>query len=162
LESGLHGNSEPMRSLRVLVAVDDTDASLDALSFAEDILPSESEVLLLNVATSIADSSFLLAPTPLGAVVPPPDAGIEVGALRERARSVLAQARAEVGRTDLDVSVVVDEGDAASRICDTAASAEVDLVVVGTNDRGLFERMWMGSVSRRVVAAAPCPVLVVR
>jgi nucleotide-binding universal stress UspA family protein len=58
--------------------------------------------------------------------------------------------------------VVVDEGDAASRICDTAASAEVDLVVVGTNDRGLFERMWMGSVSRRVVAAAPCPVLVVR
>jgi len=151
-----------MRPLRVLVAVDDTDASLDALAFAQDILPPRSEILLLNVAASIADSPFLLAPTPLAAGVAPPDTVAEGEDLTLRARAVLAEARAALDRSDLDVSVVVDEGDAASRICAAAADADVDLVVVGTNDRGLFERMWMGSVSKRVVVAAPCPVLVVR
>lgn len=42
------------------------------------------------------------------------------------------------------------------------AAAESDLVVMGTHGRTGWSRMTLGSVTARVVATAPCPVLVVK
>ena len=42
-----------------------------------------------------------------------------------------------------------------------AATAGVDLIVIGTHGRKGVSRLLLGSVAERVVRAAPCPVLTV-
>ncbi len=53
------------------------------------------------------------------------------------------------------------EGSAGPAICDWAAEAGVDLLVVGAH-HGRVQSLLLGSVSGHLVNHAPCPVLVVR
>ena len=57
---------------------------------------------------------------------------------------------------------MVLEGKPADVICDHATHTGNDLVVVGSSGKQATERAVIGSVSSRVVAYAPCSVLVVR
>lgn len=53
-------------------------------------------------------------------------------------------------------------GTGARTIADYAASAGVDLIVIGTHGRTGLKHFVMGSVAEEVVRTAPCPVLTVR
>jgi len=53
-------------------------------------------------------------------------------------------------------------GNAADEIVYYAQEANVDLIVVGAQGRGLIERMLIGSTSETVAQHAPCSVLIVR
>ena len=53
------------------------------------------------------------------------------------------------------------EGSAGPAICDWAAEAGVDLLVVGAH-HGRVQSLLLGSVSGHLANHAPCPVLVVR
>jgi nucleotide-binding universal stress UspA family protein len=53
------------------------------------------------------------------------------------------------------------DGDPASELTRECAEG-VDLLVVGSRGYGPLARVLLGSVSRKVVQDAPCPVLVVR
>src|SRR5512135_2992541 len=57
------------------------------------------------------------------------------------------------------VTATLVEGTPASVLCE--AGRHADLLVVGDRGRGRVGALLLGSVSRRVVAHAPCPVLVV-
>jgi nucleotide-binding universal stress UspA family protein len=50
----------------------------------------------------------------------------------------------------------------ADAIVEYADEHAIDYIVVGTHDRSEFLRVFSGSVSREVIAAANCPVLAVR
>ena len=54
------------------------------------------------------------------------------------------------------------EGVPAEAIVDYAASADVDLIAMGTAGRGGFERTLVGSVTDDVIRTAPVPILTVR
>jgi len=54
------------------------------------------------------------------------------------------------------------EGDPAQQIVRTAKSKRADLIVVGTHGRTGLNKLFLGSVAQRVVATAPCPVVIVR
>lgn len=62
--------------------------------------------------------------------------------------------------TTVTVAVTVEEGQPADVLIGAAAGA--DLLVVGSRGRGGFAGMLLGSVSRHVLAHAPCPTLVIR
>jgi nucleotide-binding universal stress UspA family protein len=47
-------------------------------------------------------------------------------------------------------------------IIDTARTAHIDLIIMGTHGRTGLRHVLIGSVAERVVRLAPCPVLVVR
>jgi nucleotide-binding universal stress UspA family protein len=60
------------------------------------------------------------------------------------------------------VERVILYGHAGAAIVDDAREMAADLVVVGSRGHGTIESMLLGSVSRHVVAHAPCSVLVAR
>jgi len=61
-----------------------------------------------------------------------------------------------------EAETLILEGNPADIISDHAKSAGVDLIVVGSTGKQATERMMLGSVSSKVVANAPCSVLVIR
>jgi len=66
-------------------------------------------------------------------------------------------------RTTLAAHVALETSDhPAEAITQYAKSANIDLIVIGTNGRGALAQLLVGSVAERVVRTAPCPVLTVR
>ena len=52
--------------------------------------------------------------------------------------------------------------DPADAITEYAKTANIDLIVMGTNGRGAVAQLLVGSVAERVVRTAHCPVLTVK
>lgn len=55
---------------------------------------------------------------------------------------------------------VVQHGDAASRILQQAKAFDADLIVMGKHSDGMLQRLFMGSVTRRVLSSTEIDVLV--
>jgi nucleotide-binding universal stress UspA family protein len=143
--------------VHVLVATDGSDASLAAARGGCAYLRDIDEVTLLTVMTH---------------GTPDDDAGgIEGPVLTPEEQQAwwkreLADAHGQLTRTEqalcaVSVHEVIEEGDAADEICREAAKLHADAIVVGSHGRTGLKRLFLGSVSERVVRHAPCPVLVV-
>ena len=78
----------------------------------------------------------------------------------ERAEGVLEEARALTGVPKEDALLL--EGVPAEAILQAARAEKADLIVMGTRGLGALGSLFLGSQSQRVVAEAPCPVLLVR
>jgi nucleotide-binding universal stress UspA family protein len=70
--------------------------------------------------------------------------------------------RRKLGERWPDANVVELHEPAAAAILGEAKRIRAEAIVLGWRGHGTFKRLLAGSVSRQVVAAAPCPVLVVR
>ncbi|MGH9366192.1 MAG: universal stress protein [Thermoanaerobaculia bacterium] len=75
----------------------------------------------------------------------------------KRMRGLLARAR----KAGVRAKGLLLRGAAHEAIVRAARSHRAGRVIVGTHGRRGFSRLFMGSVATRVVAASPCPVLVV-
>ena len=63
---------------------------------------------------------------------------------------------------DVTLRTEVISGDEASVIVEMAAAENVDLIVMSTHGYSGLTRWMLGSITEKVLRAAPCPVLVVR
>ena len=61
-----------------------------------------------------------------------------------------------------NVRMLLQEGDAAQRIMETAREVKCGLVLIGSRGRGGFKELLLGSVSHKVTNHADYPVLVVK
>jgi len=144
--------------MKVLIAVDDDAPSRDALAFAERLVTERDEVLVLNVTSYAELVPFTGDPfgAGIGAVALDPESLAE---LDDRAEELVERTADEIGaKTD----VVVEHGSPGERICATAGEHGIELIILGSHERGAFGRFLHGSVSDYVVHHSPCPVLVVR
>lgn len=132
---------------RIIVGVDGSTSSVDAARWA--VRQAE-----LTGGTLIAIISWE-APVQYGMEFPNEPTDWE-----ELARATLASALGELGVLgDTEITQLVVHGHAARVLID--ASAEADLLVVGSRGHGGFVGMLLGSISEYVIAHAECPVLVV-
>jgi nucleotide-binding universal stress UspA family protein len=83
---------------------------------------------------------------------------LEHAAQRHLDATVREDDRRELGAK----AVLLRQSGPAQGIVTYAASANVDLIVMGTHGRGGWSHLLMGSVAEKVVRTAPCPVLTVR
>lgn len=132
---------------RILIGYDGTDPSRRALARAADIAGYASSVTLVNVAPPLYPRTRNGIPDPRGL---------------SDGKRLLEEARAELARRHVRADVVEPVGDAAEGLVETARELAVDLIIVGTHDRGLVGKLLHGSVSEAVVRDAPCDVMVVR
>ena len=148
--------------MKVLIAVDDSPESQDAIDFARRALPDDADVIVLNVAQYAVSAAGTMGTFAMGSYG---DAMLTTETherLAEQAelaaRRTVEEASSRLGADETRI----EHGDVGSTICSVAEEESADLVVLGTHDRGRWARLWFGSVSEHVVHHAPCPVLVVR
>lgn len=147
-----------VQGMKALIAVDHGPESRDAVAFAARLLGDDAEVVLLNVVKLNVPALAAMGPG-FGAYGDPAAPIDWVDPDAETAGESVVE---ESGQPFDHPEARVEHGDAAARICAVAEEESVDLVILGTHDRGSWSRLWFGSVSDRVVHDAPCPVLVVR
>lgn len=140
-----------MSAGRIVVGVDGSDSSKDALRWAKAQTDCTGAELVAVTAWSYPVASY---PT-LAGYVPMGDAvDLEAGS-RTALEAVVKESLGEV-----PVTLEVVEGHPANVLLDAAHDAA--LIVVGSRGHGGFVGALIGSVSQYVVAHASCPVVVVR
>lgn len=136
---------------RIVVGVDGSDSSRDALCWAKGQADTVGAELVAVAAWSHPTASY---PTFAG-YFPVSDA-VDI---EKETRSALAKVVKEsIG--DAPVTLAVVEGHPANVILDVARGA--CLVVVGSRGHGGLVGTLLGSVSQHVVTHARCPVVVIR
>ncbi len=137
---------------RILVAVDGSEPSLKAARMAADIaLRFGSELSFVHVVPKL--------------VLPPDVYGLTIAEVEKEHRAyadrLLERAVASLEEPSLDVSTRVIYGSPAEAIAEEGAANDIGLIVVGSRGHGAVARMFLGSVSDRLVHISPKPVLVV-
>ena len=144
----------------IVVGVDGSDASLEALRWAAE------EARLRGSSLRAIHAWSFIPPQPIGdpgmLAMPAGDLAGQLGAESEAARSALESAVSEAlgAQPGVELEQKIVEGDAGDALVAESTSAE--LVVVGSHGRTGLKAALLGSVSRHVVSHAACPVVVVK
>jgi nucleotide-binding universal stress UspA family protein len=140
---------------RILVPVDFSEYSKDALQYAADLgRHFNAQLLLVYVVESVG------YPADLGSgQVDIPKIERE---LSDRALEELDRLASKYSDEHLKISTLVHTGRPFVEILRAAKEFGIDLIVIATHGHTGVEHMLFGSTAEKVVRKAPCPVLVVR
>jgi len=137
----------------ILVPTDCSEQSTEALRRAIELAKKfDAEVHLLH----ISEPSVYFG---TGTVAIPPLAELE----DEVKKGALRRLKAQVEQFNFRIMVHMKEsvGDPSRSICKFAKKLSADLIVIGRhNEKSIVEHLLVGSTVERVVAHAPCSVLV--
>lgn len=143
---------------KILVAVDGSLSSVFAVDFAADLaLKLDAELVIFTVASD-------RAPAEAEAFARMEHLATSAGDITKVcAEGVLERAEQQARkRRGLRISSHWRfTGDAATEIAGYARNELCDLIVVGHRDRGIAAQVILGSVARRLLEIAPCPVTIV-
>jgi nucleotide-binding universal stress UspA family protein len=139
---------------RILCAVDFSECSMQALTYALSIAQeANAHLLVVNVLERL-----------IGDEPPPPSPAVrgyfELVEADRRLR--LAEAVPESAKAFCTVETRYSEGRAHRAILRIAAEDKSDLIVMGVRGRGAVDRWVFGSTAEQVVRQATCPVLTLR
>ncbi|CAN8280291.1 unnamed protein product [Cochlearia groenlandica] len=156
---------EETKERKIVVAVDESEESMEALSWSLDNLfpyGSNNTLILLYVKPPLpVYSSIDHAP---GFIVK----GDPIAALKkyehELVESVMARSRTVYQDFEADIKIErrVGRGDAKEVICNAVHQLSADMLVIGTHDYGFFKRALLGSVSEYCAKRVKCPVIIVK
>jgi nucleotide-binding universal stress UspA family protein len=145
--------------MKTLVAIDGSECSMRALEYvASRDWNDDDQFMVLNVVEPL--------PADLGVgIVPPPTMP---GSIEDRLYAESAEisgtggAKIQQAHPKNLVKVRVASGIVAETICDSAASWNADLIVLGSHGRKGLSHFLLGSVAEEVLKSSPCSVEVVK
>jgi universal stress protein A len=142
---------------RILVPIDFSEASLQALDYAIDFgKPLAPEFVVLFVVEP------LYYATPADLYGPAANLSMLLEEQRRIGREQLGRLAADLQKRRLRARTLLQMGVPYQVIVDTAKKMKADLIVMATHGRTGLSHMLMGSVAEKVVRSAACPVLTVR
>ncbi|MGB3296569.1 MAG: universal stress protein [Phormidesmis sp.] len=152
----------------ILVAIDDAEVSLKALTVAKNLAQTlEAELMIAHVLDS-HDSRRPRLPYTYST----PDAIYLDEEIRQKYdrewtnyvsyyESLLKQEADEAIAAGIDADFLLPQGPAGSTLCEIARTSNVSLMVVGSHQRRGIAESLLGSTSNYITHHAPCSVLVV-
>lgn len=147
---------------RILLAIDETDASHAAAVAARDLFGEDAEYYAINVAAGPAETSSVVWGGVYAYGFNPPGVMAEFvkapSELVDSARTTATDVASDAGIEADGIGAIGRPADAINR---AAREHDVDAIVVGHHQRNWFTSLFDPSVSDDVVDAAICPVLVV-
>ena len=137
---------------KVLLAVDGSDHALLSARTAADLARAmNSKEFRIVVA-------YDFIPPYLGE----PNMQYAIDARMEESKAIMQKAIEAVGNIPCEIHTEFIEGSPAEAIIDVAVTRKSDVIVMGSRGHGTLAGLLLGSTSQKVVAHAPCPVLIVR
>jgi nucleotide-binding universal stress UspA family protein len=91
-----------------------------------------------------------------------PNMQIAIDARMEEAQTLLRKAVHALGEVPCEIHTELIEGSSAEAIIDVATTRKSDVIVMGSRGLGTLAGLLLGSTSQKVLAHAPCPVLLTR
>lgn len=134
---------------RILVPVDFSDMSVEAIDTALKIVDDDGSVDVLHVLE----------------ILPAMDYGNLYGTVTDESRIEYTKKSLQKKLSEpryVTTSLHVCIGDPGHQIADFAQRSHADLIVLPSHGYGMIKHMLVGSVAERVVRLAHCPVLVLR
>lgn len=142
---------------RILVPVDFSDPSLQALDYAIEFgRRFKPEFVVLHVLEPV------YYPGAGDMYGPGYDMGLVYQEIERATRDQLSRVAATLQKKRLAVRTLLRVGTAYHAIVETAKRLKADLIIMSTHGRTGLSHVLMGSVAERVVRSAACPVLTVR
>ncbi len=142
-------------SRRILVPLDDSERSTEALTFAVETYP-DADLIALHI---IDPSDF-------------PTGGFEGGTVAdferfregqtERGNELLERATDLAAEAGVDIETAIETGRPAKTIVTYADANEIDHIVMGSHGRTGASRILLGSVAEGVTRRSSVPVTIVR
>lgn len=137
---------------KILLGVDGSEHALRAAKTAGD----------LARAVHAKDIYIVVSYDPIPPYLGEPNLQQAINARLNHSKTILDAAVQAVGGTPAQVHTELLEGSAAEAIIEVAQTRQCDLIVMGARGLGRIAAAVLGSTSQKVVAHAPCPVLIVR
>ncbi len=151
--------------MRILIGYDGSDSADEALNDLEKAgLPNDSKALVISVGDVLISSPSLgqVVIDGINSQLEQSDAhGERVMKKAEESASSAAD-RVHADFPKWDVSSEVSTGPPAWSLIDAASRWNASLITVGSQGRSALGRLFLGSVSKRLVMDAPCSVRVAR
>jgi nucleotide-binding universal stress UspA family protein len=140
--------------LKILIAVDGSDLSLDAVHHALALVRQglRASVVLAHVQE----------PASLYELVTTRDPDLIAAASLEAGEHLMAPARALLENAGVPYETDVGVGDVAHTLVDMIERSGCDMVVIGAQGQGALSSALLGSVSQEVAHASPVPVTIVK
>ncbi len=145
--------------MKVLIAVDGSDESRDAMTKAFELFGEAADYTLVSVG---APTLPLTLGYPSGGFTSPGELEIAAKAAEEAARAAVDEAEHLLHAAHVETVVASEPGSTGSSIVRIADEIDANVVVIGSRDRGVFARLFDPSVGKYLIDHANCPVLVVR
>lgn len=140
----------------ILIAVDDTDESMDAVSVAYDLFGPAPDYLVTSIGR-MPPAAYPMTP---GGAMPMHVALVDVADSMMASATATAVEAAE--NLEVDATIEVDTGPVGAAVCRIAEDSGASVIVIGSHDRSIWARLFHSSVGKYVIDNAPCPILVVR
>ena len=133
---------------RILVGFDGSEGSEIALNKAMMLIDVNGNLIILAVIPVPSDKNLV------------DQTAYEL--LKKRAYNLIDNVLEDIGSHEFEVTGLVEEGDIAAKIIDTANELNCDLIVLGSKGTSALGSYPIGSVANKVVQYAHKPVMVVR
>jgi nucleotide-binding universal stress UspA family protein len=148
---------------KIIVAIDGSEQSLDAASYAIGLAEVyQSELIALYVVSELTQNDY--------------DSDMQDERLPESVKKAMDEAKRESDpwfskmRSELNTEssvnfhtkIILSPIKVSGIIVNYAENINVDLIVVGTRGRSGFKRLLLGSVASDIITYSHCPVLVVK
>lgn len=142
---------------KILIAVDGSDPSYNASSYAIDLAKSNNaELIVLFIVSPVPYSDFEYANIGRGREI--------VTTEKEKAQQVVdkVKQKAMENQVRVETAVLIQYTSVVKEIVEYAEKMNIDMIVIGNKGRSGFKKLLLGSVASGVVAYSHCPVLLVK